>query len=84
VDNIVYTKCKFSVGMIESSFDYLGFYLIEKVLCCPKCRFVYITEELGKVKITQLETALEENKGNRDNLGKDNSFYGTKEINVHN
>ncbi|MDD2503751.1 MAG: hypothetical protein PHG58_07870 [Clostridia bacterium] len=46
--------------LAEATVEYLGYHIKEKIPRCPKCRQIYISEELVDGKVTMLETSLEE------------------------
>ena len=54
--------CKCNVEMVEkkTTFEYLGHEANYPVLRCPVCGQAYVSEELTKTKIAEVECLLEE------------------------
>lgn len=54
------TKCNVEMKEMEASFSYLKRTFRHKVLRCPVCGQVYITEDLAKGRMAEVEKSLEE------------------------
>lgn len=59
-DNLICSRCRCQLELIDIHVKYLGRHFTHKVPRCPQCGQVYITEELAEGKIAQLEKSLEE------------------------
>lgn len=53
-------KCDVIMKPMEARFKYLKRDFQHKVLRCPKCGLVYITKELAKGRMKEVESALED------------------------
>ena len=53
-------KCNMKMEEQNTVFQYLGHELTYPVLRCPKCGQAYVSEDLVKTKIREVETILEE------------------------
>ena len=52
-------KCDQYLTLIQVSAEYLGYRFSEKIPVCPQCGQIYISEELVRKKISQVEGVLE-------------------------
>ena len=57
---LICSKCDCPLEEMDTHFTYLDRRFRHKVSRCPKCGQVYISEELAKGKMAQLEKSLEE------------------------
>lgn len=53
-------KCQIPLKPGHVDFNYMGFAFSADVPRCPKCGYVYISEELAKGRIRDVEMALED------------------------
>jgi len=53
-------KCKKELEMKKTDFSYLGHSFFTEVPRCPECGMVYISEELVKGRISEVEMQLED------------------------
>ena len=52
--------CGVELEMMRTQFSYLGHVFHTNVPRCPKCGQVFITEELAKGRMAEVETSLED------------------------
>lgn len=57
---LICNKCKCALKEMDTQFVYLDKKFRHKVLRCPDCGQVFISEALAKGKMAQLEKSLEE------------------------
>ena len=57
---LICDRCKVEMNLTEAQFSYLGQSLRHKVLRCPECGQVYLSEELVDGRMKKLEGDLEE------------------------
>ncbi len=62
IDNtdLICDLCKIKMVMKEATFEYLGRTLKHKVLRCPSCGQVYVSEDLAKGRMSEVESLLED------------------------
>jgi len=53
-------KCDVTLSMKRINFEYLAHNFFADIPACPVCGQVYVTEELAKGKIAEMEKHLEE------------------------
>jgi len=53
-------KCNCALEYENTNLYYLGHRLSEKFLRCPKCKQVYIPEDVAMGKMTEVEESLED------------------------
>jgi predicted RNA-binding Zn-ribbon protein involved in translation (DUF1610 family) len=53
-------SCGVELEMMRTQFSYLGHAFHAETPRCPKCGQVFITEELAKGRMAEVETALED------------------------
>ncbi len=53
-------KCQRELEMKKTDFTYLGHSFFTEVPRCPECGIVYVSEELVKDRISQVEMQLED------------------------
>ena len=53
-------KCHKKLVLRKTQFHYMGFSFHTDLPCCPCCGQVYISEELARGKIAEVEMELEE------------------------
>ena len=59
-ENLECCRCKTSLTVKKVNFDYLAHNFFADVPVCPECGQVYVSEELAKGKMADLERHLEE------------------------
>lgn len=59
MEDILCTKCNVHLELIKCKFKYLNTELYSEVPRCPKCKQVYLSEELVKERIHEVEASLE-------------------------
>jgi len=57
---LICTKCNEELVLLPASVDYLGYHIAEKLPRCPTCGQIYISEELARGKISEVELELEQ------------------------
>jgi ssDNA-binding Zn-finger/Zn-ribbon topoisomerase 1 len=57
---LICLKCNVPLELRKTSFTYLGFNFKTDLPKCPVCGQVYLSEELVKGKVTEVETSLED------------------------
>lgn len=60
IRNIICGKCRLTLADRKVRFRYLEHEFFASVPCCPKCGYVYLSEELVTGKIGEVEETLEE------------------------
>lgn len=58
--NIICHKCKVPLEMAKCKFRYLSLDIASEVPRCPKCGMTYLSEDLVKDRIHQVEANLED------------------------
>lgn len=53
-------NCNINLELKKTNFSYLGHTFFTQVPRCPKCGLVFISEELVKNRITEVEMQLED------------------------
>jgi len=53
-------KCKVPLVMKKTNFEYLAHNFFAEIPVCPVCGQVYVSEQLAKGKISEVEKNLEE------------------------
>jgi hypothetical protein len=53
-------KCKIELELKKTNFTYLGHTFFTELPKCPECGLVYISEELVKGRISEVEMQLED------------------------
>jgi len=59
-ENLECCKCRAPLALRKISFDYLAHNFFTEVPVCPVCGQMYVSEELAKGKMADLERHLEE------------------------
>ena len=54
------TKCKVEMEVRKTTFLYMGHEMTHPILRCPVCGQAFITEELARGKIAEVEMELED------------------------
>lgn len=57
---LICLKCNIPLEMMTTNFSYLGFNFSTEVPTCPKCRQIFLSEELVRGKVTEVEMGLED------------------------
>lgn len=57
---IICRRCNLEMEPAQTFFDYLGHNFHTDILRCPKCKEVYIPEELVKGRMAEVEQELED------------------------
>jgi len=58
--NMICCKCQKELVMKKTSFSYLGHSFFTELPACPECGEVFISEELVKSRISEVEMQLED------------------------
>ena len=59
-ENLVCLKCDCKLAYDNTNLHYMGYSVSEKFLRCPKCRQVYIPEDVVIGKMAEVEASLED------------------------
>jgi len=57
---LICCKCRKELELIKTDFTYLGHSFFTEVPKCPECGLVYISEELVKGRISDVEMQMED------------------------
>lgn len=57
---LICCKCQKELELKKVDFSYLGHTFFTDLPCCPECGMVYISEELVKGRISEVEMQLED------------------------
>jgi predicted RNA-binding Zn-ribbon protein involved in translation (DUF1610 family) len=57
---MICVPCQQELEPKETTLEYLGLSVTQVLPCCPKCGAVYISEELARGKMAQVEMSLED------------------------
>ncbi|MGE4484738.1 MAG: DVU_1557 family redox protein [Oscillospiraceae bacterium] len=60
IENLICVKCGVPLKMLPTSFKYVGHTFNAEVPRCPVCGEVFISEELVRGRIHEVETELED------------------------
>ena len=60
VNKIICCKCQCELSDQKVNFHYLGKFFSKDLPVCPMCGQVYVSEELAKGKMAEVEMALED------------------------
>jgi len=60
MSEIICDKCKEPLVNLKTRFIYLGHELHSEIPRCPKCGQVYLSEEMVKGKVADVEASLED------------------------
>ena len=58
--NLVCLKCDCKLSYANTNLNYMGYSVSEKFLRCPKCKQVYIPEDVVVGKMAEVEASLED------------------------
>ena len=58
--SLICDRCKVEMRLMEAQFSYLKRSFRHKVLRCPQCGQIYISEELARGRMREVETTLED------------------------
>jgi len=59
-ESLICEPCNAGMAELDAEFSYLGRSFRHKALRCPVCGFVYVTEELARGRMREVEMALED------------------------
>lgn len=59
-NKLICCKCQKELKIKKTNFSYLGHVFFTDLPCCPDCGMVYISEELVKGRISEVEMQLED------------------------
>ncbi|WP_041668600.1 DVU_1557 family redox protein [Acetobacterium woodii] len=57
---LICLKCNVPLKMQTNKFSYLGFNFNTEIPTCPRCGLMFLSEELVKGKVTEVEKGLED------------------------
>lgn len=59
-DGIICYECNVPLVDKRTEFQYLGHHFFAEIPCCPICGISYVSKELAKGKMSEVERQLEE------------------------
>ncbi|KNZ43576.1 DVU_1557 family redox protein [Acetobacterium bakii] len=60
ISTLICLKCQVHLEMHITNFSYLGFNFSTEVPTCPICGLMFLSEELVRGKVTEVEMGLED------------------------
>lgn len=58
--NLICARCNLELVPKRTEFNYLGHHFATEVPCCPKCGEAFISEELVRGRMAEVEMELED------------------------
>ena len=59
-EKVICCKCDLEMRLEKTTFSYLGHNFVADILRCPRCKQVFIPEDLVKGKMHEVEALLED------------------------